>query len=64
MPGLMVVPRKPTAMGLELHAVRCAVWGILINFELYEGKESMEQRQYAGELAEFGPINKSLALTL
>eukprot|EP00965_Chrysotila_dentata_P178677 5900924-Pleurochrysis_carterae.AAC.1 len=60
----MVVPRKPTPMGLELHTVCCAVSGILINFELYEGKERMEKKQYVGEPTEFGPINKSTALTL
>eukprot|EP00965_Chrysotila_dentata_P051223 1697836-Pleurochrysis_carterae.AAC.1 len=64
MPGLMVVPRKPTPMGLELHTVCCALSGILINFEVYEGKERMEQKQYVGEPTEFGPINKSTALTL
>eukprot|EP00965_Chrysotila_dentata_P155460 5136073-Pleurochrysis_carterae.AAC.1 len=64
MPGLMVVPRKPTPMGLELHTVCCAVSGILVNFEMYEGKERMEAKQFVGEVNEFGPINKSTALTL
>jgi len=64
MPGVMVVPQKPTPMGLELHTVCCAVSGILINFELYEGKERMGLKQCVGEPTEFGPINKSTALPL
>eukprot|EP00965_Chrysotila_dentata_P020667 684307-Pleurochrysis_carterae.AAC.3 len=58
MPGPMVVPRKPTLMGLELHTVCCAVSGILVNFEIYEGKERMEAKQFVCEVNEFGPIHK------
>eukprot|EP00965_Chrysotila_dentata_P205445 6182964-Pleurochrysis_carterae.AAC.1 len=53
MPGLMVVPRKPTPMGLELHTMCCAVSGILTNVELCEGKERLELKQYVGEPTEF-----------
>ena len=42
MPGLMVILRKPTPVGLELHTVCCALSGILVNFEVYEGKTAME----------------------
>ena len=41
MPGLMVVLRKPTPIGLELHTLCCALCGILVWFEVYEGKEAM-----------------------
>eukprot|EP00965_Chrysotila_dentata_P197824 6178418-Pleurochrysis_carterae.AAC.3 len=41
MPGLMVILRKPTPVRLELHPLCCALSGILINFEVYEGKEAM-----------------------
>ena len=37
MPGLMVVLRKPTPIGLELHTLCCALCGVLIWFEVYEG---------------------------
>lgn len=46
MPGLMVVQRKPTPIGAELHTMCCALSGIMINFEVYEGKKLMEQKKY------------------
>lgn len=58
MPGLMVVPRKPTPIGAELHTLACAVCGILVYFELYEGKERMAVKQYCDK------YSKSVALTL
>ena len=64
MPGLMVVPRKPTPMGLEIHTLCCALSGIMTNFEVYEGKEAMEKKEFVGELTEHGAINKSTALSL
>ena len=41
MPGLMVILRKPTPVGLELHTLCCALCGVLIWFEVYEGKLAM-----------------------
>lgn len=64
MPGLMVVPRKPTPVGLEVHTLCCSQSGILINFEVYEGKEAMEKKEYVNKLTDVGAINKSTALTL
>ena len=58
MPGLMVVLRKPTPVGLELHTLCCALSGILIYFEVYEGKERMEQKEYVDKYP------KSVALSL
>ena len=58
MPGLMVVLRKPTPIGLELHTLCCALSGILIYFEVYEGKERMEKAEYVGTYP------KSVALSL
>ena len=49
MPGLMVVKRKPTPIGAELHTMCCAVSGILINFELYEGKDRMAKKEFCNE---------------
>ena len=37
MPGLMVVLRKPTPVGLEIHTLCCAICGVMIWFEVYEG---------------------------
>lgn len=64
MPGLMVVPRKPTPVGLEVHTVCCSLSGIMINFEVYEGAQAMERKEYVNELTDIGAINKSTALTL
>lgn len=47
MPGLMVVQRKPTPMGAELHTMCCAESGILVNYELYEGRERMEKKEWS-----------------
>ena len=45
MPGLMVVPRKPAPIGLEIHTLCDALSGIMVNFEVYEGKELMEKKR-------------------
>ena len=58
MPGLMVILRKPTPIGLELHTLCCALCGILVWFEVYEGKEAMASADYCDEYP------KSIALTL
>ena len=58
MPGLMIVARKPTPMGSELHTMCCASSGILVNYELYEGKALMQKKAYNDEHM------KSVALTL
>jgi hypothetical protein len=58
MPGLMVILRKPTPIGLELHTLCCALCGILIWFEIYEGKTAMALKEYNDEYP------KSIALTL
>ena len=58
MPGLMVVLRKPTPIGLEVHTLCCALCGILIWFEVYEGKEAMGKAKYCDQYP------KSIALTL
>ena len=58
MPGLMVILRKPTPIGLELHTLCCALSGILIWFEVYEGKLAMEKKEYCDAYP------KSIALTL
>lgn len=58
MPGFMCVLRKPTPKGLELHTLCCAICGILIWFEVYEGKEAMSTKEYCAMYA------KSVALTL
>ena len=64
MPGLMVVPRKPTPVGLEVHTLCCSLSGVLVNFEIYEGKEAMKNKEYVNEKTDAGTINKSTALTL
>ena len=64
MPGLMVVPRKPTPLGLEIHTMCDAMSGILVNFEVYEGKAAMEAKEFVGDKTDTGEINKSTALTL
>ena len=67
MPGFMWVLRKPTPKGLELHTLCCGLCGILLWFEVYEGKTAMETKDYCAEqkmkLGDKGPW-KSVALTL
>jgi len=46
MPGFMSVGRKPDDKGAELHTVCDGQSGIMVNFELYEGKEAMKDREY------------------
>lgn len=58
MPGLMVILRKPTPIGLELHTLCCALSGILVWFEVYEGKEAMAKKKFNDQ------DSKSIALTL
>ena len=58
MPGLMVILRKPTPIGLELHTLCCALCGILVWFEVYEGKDAMAVKEFCTE------YGKSIALTL
>lgn len=58
MSGLMVILRKPTPIGLELHTLCCALSGVLVWFEVYEGKEAMAKKKYNGDFP------KSVALTL
>jgi len=58
MPGLMVILRKPTPIGLELHTLCCAICGILVWFEVYEGKEAMEKKPFCDK------YGKSIALSL
>jgi len=64
MPGLMVIPRKPTPIGLELHTLCDSQSGIMVNFEVYEGKEAMENKEFVNERNDIGVVNKSTALTL
>lgn len=64
MPGLMTVPRKPTPIGLELHTLCDAQSGVLVNYEVYEGKEAMEKKKFVFDKTDIGEINKSTALTL
>ena len=58
MPGLMVVLRKPTPIGLELHTLCCALCGVLCWFEVYEGKELMAAKAFCDRYP------RSIALTL
>eukprot|EP00965_Chrysotila_dentata_P045789 1521860-Pleurochrysis_carterae.AAC.3 len=58
MPGLVVVQRKPTPIGLELHTLCCAMSGILTWFEVYEGNEAMAKKPFDDMYP------KSIALTL
>ena len=55
---LAVILRKPTPIGLELHTLCCALCGILIWFEVYEGKDAMAKKEFC----DIYP--KSVALTL
>ena len=58
MPGLMVILRKPTPIGLELHTLCCALCGVLCWFEVYEGKEPMAKKPFNDKYP------KSIALSL
>ena len=49
MPGFMVVKRKPTPKGLELHTMCDAGTGIMIYFEVYEGKVAMSTKEYMAQ---------------
>jgi hypothetical protein len=51
MPGLMFVARKPTPNGREGHTTACQETGCIVAYEIYEGKELMQHKQWA---AEFG----------
>ncbi|KAL1508654.1 hypothetical protein AB1Y20_004750 [Prymnesium parvum] len=64
MPGLMVVPRKPTPLGLEIHTLCDAQSGVLVNYEVFEGKTAMAAKEFVGDKTDIGEINKSTALTL
>ena len=63
----MVVARKPTPKGLEIHTVCCCICGILLWFEVWEGKQAMEKKEHCAEqkrkLGDKGPW-RSVALTL
>eukprot|EP00965_Chrysotila_dentata_P102447 3381908-Pleurochrysis_carterae.AAC.1 len=50
--------RKPTPIGLELHTLCCGLYGILVWFEVYEGKEAMAKQKFTDKYP------KSIALTL
>lgn len=50
MPGFMHVQRKPTPKGLELHTVCCGISGVMVWFEVYEGKEAMTKKEYCAEM--------------
>ena len=67
MPGFMHVQRKPTPKGLELHTLCCGICGILIWFEVFEGKKAMETKGHCAEqkrlLGANGPW-KSVSLSL
>ena len=58
MPGLMVILRKPTPIGLELHTLCCALCGVLTWFEVYEGKDAMAKKPFNDKYP------KSIALSL
>eukprot|EP00965_Chrysotila_dentata_P262003 6214437-Pleurochrysis_carterae.AAC.2 len=66
MPGLMVILRKPTPLGLEVQMLCCALSGIMVYFEVYEGKEAMALKEYnIGDPSTVGRgYPKSIALTL
>lgn len=46
LPGLMVVPRKPTPLGLEIHTQCDAQSGVLVNYEVFEGKTAMAAKEF------------------
>ena len=54
----MVVRRKPTPIGGEVHTMCCAMSGAFVYLELYEGKELMGKAKYNDKHM------KSVALTL
>ena len=54
----MVILRKPTPVGFELHTLCCALCGVLCWFELYEGKDAMAVKPFNDQYL------KSVALTL
>ena len=58
MPGLMVILRKPTPVGLELHTLCDSSSGVLAWFEVYEGKDAMAKKPFNDKHP------KSIALTL
>ena len=49
MPGLMVVPRKPTPTGREAHTTADAETGVIIHYEMYEGKELMKHKEFVAD---------------
>ena len=49
MPGWKVIKRKPHPFGLEAKATGCARTGILISFELQEGKDPMSHFEFIEE---------------
>ena len=59
MPGLMVVPRKPTLLGLEIHTLCDAKSGILVNYKVYEGKIAMESKEFVGIKRTWGRSTKA-----
>ena len=46
MPGLMSVPRKPTPVGREAHTTADATTGVIIHYEMYEGKDRMAHKEF------------------
>ena len=46
MPGLMTVPRKPTPTGREAHTTADAQTGVVVHYEMYEGKKLMEEKEF------------------
>ena len=56
-PGLMVIPRNPTPVGLELHTLCDSQSGIMLNFEVYEGKETMAKKEFVNEKTDIGIIH-------
>ena len=49
MPGLMVVPRKPTPVGRESHTTACGDTSCIIFVEPYEGKDRMAKKPLVKE---------------
>ena len=49
MPALMSVPRKPTPVGREAHTTACGQTGVIVAYEVYEGKQRMETAEYVQE---------------
>ena len=49
LPGWKVIKRKPHPIGLESKTAACAVTGMLIDFEVQEGKGVMQHFEYIGE---------------